>query len=196
MEIAKKLWIQNSWADTVFYSFGWIVIFTLLLMFQNNYAWIILVVLMFNYVHRHYTFALVYGEKEEFNRRRLIYIALPISAIIVTFIFIKYDSFKILLTISIIWTMYHTVAQKYGLTRIYSRKAGYGEARTELGVIYSWFVFLFFFLAVKDQQIVERYRAGRVILGVLGEYMQYVQVIAYVAMAVCIYFTVRYIYLR
>jgi hypothetical protein len=196
MEIAKKLWIQNSWADTIFYSFGWIVIFTLLLMFQNNYAWIILVVLMFNYVHRHYTFALVYGENEEFNRRRLIYIALPISAIIVTFIFIKYDSFKILLTISIIWTMYHTVAQKYGLTRIYSRKAGYGEARTELGVIYSWFVFLFFFLAVKDQQIVERYRAGRVILGFFGEYMQYVQVIAYVAMAVCIYFTVRYIYIE
>ena len=80
MEIAKKLWIQNSWADTIFYSFGWIVILTLLLIFQNNYAWIILIVLLFNYVHRHYTFALVYGENEEFSRRRLIYIALPALA--------------------------------------------------------------------------------------------------------------------
>ena len=196
MEIPKKLWIQNPWADTIFYSFGWIVIFALLLVFQNNYAWIILVVLLFNYVHRHYTFALVYGENQEFNRRRFLYIAYPIAAIIVTFIFVKYDSFKILLTISIIWTMYHTVAQKYGLTRIYSRKSGYGEGRTELGMIYSWFIFLFFFLAVQDQGTVMKYRAGRVILGVLGDYMQYVSVIAYVAMAVCIYFTVRYIYVE
>ena len=196
MEIAKKLWIQNSWADTIFYSFGWIVILVLLLMFQNNYAWIILIVLLFNYVHRHYTFALVYGENEEFSRRRLIYIALPVLAIIVTFIFIKYDSFKILLTISIIWTMYHTVAQKYGLTRIYSRKAGYGEGRTELWLIYSWFIFIFLFMAIQEQHTVERYRAGRVILGFLGEYMQYVNVLAYVAGAACIYFTARYTYIE
>lgn len=196
MEIARKLWIQNAWADTIFYSFGWIVIFALLLMFQNNYAWIILVVLLFNYVHRHYTFALVYGENEEFNRRKPAYIALPILAIIVTFIFVKYDSFKILLTISIIWTMYHVVAQKYGLTRIYSRKAGYGEGGTELGMIYSWFVFLFLFMAVQQADTVERYRAGRVILGVLGNYIQYIEVLAYIALAVCIYFTVRYIYIE
>ena len=196
METPRKLWIQNPWADTIFYSFGWIVIFLLLLIFQNNYAWIILVVLLFNYVHRHYTFALVYGENQEFNRRRFAYIALPIAAIIVTFIFVKYDSFKILLTISIIWTMYHTVAQKYGLTRIYSRKAGYGEARTELWLIYSWFIFLFFFLAVQEQGTVMKYRAGRVILGVLGDYMPYVRVLAYVAMTSCIYFTIRYIYVE
>ena len=196
MEVAKKLWIQNGWADTIFYSFGWVVIFLLLLAFQNNYAWIIVVVLLFNYVHRHYTFALVYGENEEFNRRRLVYIALPIAAIVVTFIFVKYDSFKILLTISIIWTMYHTVAQKYGLTRIYSRKAGYGEARTELWLIYSWFIFLFLFLAVQDQGTVKHYRAGRVILGVLGEYMPYVRAASYVAMAACIYFTLRYVYIE
>jgi hypothetical protein len=190
----SKYWIQSPASDLVFFSFGWIVVFLPLLIFEEHLGLIILIVLLVNYIHRHYTFALVYGQKEEFEKRKRIYILLPLIAALVTIVCIYVDAFKILLTLSVLWTMYHSVYQKYGITRVYSRKAGYGEAWIEKGVIFSWFVYLFFGLADKEKGTILKYQAGRVIMDYIGPYMNYLTALSYFFLAVAVSFTLLFAY--
>lgn len=196
MEATKKLWIQDPVSDIVFYSFGWIAVFLALLVFSNNWALIILIVLLFNYVHRHYTFALVYGEQNEFNKHKRTYILLPLAATAVTAVTVLTDIFYLLLAASVLWTMYHTIAQKYGITRIYSRKAGYGNGPIDKGMIYSWFAFIFFFSAYTGRNSLTRYEVGRVFLNYLEPYMQTIYYLIAASLIVALYFTIRYFYIE
>ena len=191
---SRKHWIKNPATDLIFFSFGWIPVLLTLVTFKANLDSIILFVIIFSYIHRHYTFGLVYGEKEEFEKRKSLYVILPIAATLVTFVFVYLHSFKILLTISVLWTMYHTVSQKYGITRVYSRKAGYGAAWIEKGVIFSWFVYLFFELAEKEKGTVLEYQAGEVILKYIGPYLQYLSTVSYFFLVVSISFTLLFAY--
>lgn len=194
LSIDNKLWIKNPLSDSVYFSFGWIVVFLALVLFQSHMGLIIVIVLLFNYVHRHYTMALVYGQKEEFDRRKQVYIYLPIIAIIVTALSVYFKVFPYLLTLSVLWTMYHSVAQKYGFTRIYSRKAGYGKGWIDKGILYSWFFYLFFAMIIYERSTLLKYKAGRVIIGNLNNYMDYISTLSYALLAVSIVFTFIYIY--
>ena len=194
LSIDNKLWIKNPLSDSVYFSFGWIVVFLALVLFQSHMGLIIVIVLLFNYVHRHYTMALVYGQKEEFDKRKQVYIYLPIIAIIVTALSIYFKVFPYLLTLSVLWTMYHSVAQKYGFTRIYSRKAGYGKGWIDKGILYSWFFYLFFAMIIYERSTLLKYKAGRVIVGNLNNYMDYISTLSYALLAVSIVFTLIYIY--
>ena len=138
--------------------------------------------------------ALVYGQKEEFDKRKQVYIYLPIIAIIVTALSVYFKVFPYLLTLSVLWTMYHTVAQKYGFTRIYSRKAGYGKGWIDKGILYSWFFYLIFAMIIYERSTLLKYKAGRVIVGNLNNYMDYISTLTYALLAVSIVFTLIYIY--
>ena len=189
-----KYWIRNPATDLTFFSFGWIPVFLSLIVFKAHMGVIILFVLMFTSVHRHYTFALVYGEKEEFEKRKMLYILLPIIAVLVTFASLYLDSFQILVALSLPWVLYHSVSQKYGITRIYSRKAGYGEAWIEKGVIFSWFVYLFFALMEKEKGTLNQYQGSKVILSYVGDYLDYMTLISYFLLAVAVFFTLLFAY--
>lgn len=189
-----KFWIRNPLTDLTFFSFGWIPVFLSLIVFKEHIGFIILFVLMFTSVHRHYTFALVYGEKEEFEKRKALYVLLPIMAVLVTFVSLYLDSFPILVALSVLWVLYHSVSQKYGITRIYSRKAGYGEAWIEKGVIFSWFVYLFFALMEKEKGTLHQYPVGEVILSLVGDYLGYLTLISYFLLAVAVFFTLLFAY--
>ena len=145
-------------------------------------------------MHRHYTMALVYGQREEFEKRKQFYIYLPIIAIVVTALSVYFKVFPYLLTVSVLWTMYHSVAQKYGFTRIYSRKAGYGKGWVDKGILYSWFFYLFFAMLIYEQSILLKYQAGRVIVGHLQPYINYITFISYALLVISIIFTLIYIY--
>jgi hypothetical protein len=194
LSIDNKLWIKNPLTDSVYFSFGWIIVFLALVLFQSHIGAIVVIVLLFNYVHRHLTMALVYGQKEEFDKRKQVYIYLPIIAIIVTALSVYFKVFTYLLTLSVLWTMYHSVAQKYGFTRIYSRKAGYGKSWIDKGILYSWFVYLFFAMLIYERSTLLKYKAGRVIVGNLNSYMDYISTLSYALLAVSIVFTLIYIY--
>ena len=155
---------------------------------------LVLLVVITIYVHRHYTFALVYGQKEEFEKNKRTYIFLPILAALVTFACIYLDIFSALVALSVVWTMYHSVAQKFGITRIYSRKAGYGIPWIDKGIIYSWFIYLFFAIAVKEQGTIVGYQAGKFIMGYVGDYLPYIEKASYVFLVASIVFTLIYIY--
>jgi hypothetical protein len=213
--IPGQQWLHNSFVDTCFYSFGWLLMLAPLLMFRNDIyyalyysgslseisshpeimfpAIIVLVVFMVNYVHRHLTFVLVYGDSEEFDNRKITYLVLPLFISMITAGFLYFNVFAVLLTLSVMWTMYHSVAQKYGLTRIYSRKAGYGASWLDRAVIFSWFAYLVFALADKEKETLQNYSAGRTILEYIGDYVGLMGIISYVVFAVALLFTARYI---
>jgi len=194
LAIPNKYWIKNPLTDSIYFSFGWIVAFLSLLLLEQYTGIIIVLVLLFNYVHRHYTMALVYGQREEFEKRKQFYIYLPIIAIVVTALSVYFKVFPYLLTVSVLWTMYHSVAQKYGFTRIYSRKAGYGKGWIDKGILYSWFFYLFFAMLIYEQSILLKYQAGRVIVGHLQPYINYITFISYALLVISIIFTLIYIY--
>jgi len=194
LAIPNKFWIKNPLTDSIYFSFGWIVAFLSLLLLEQYTGIIIVLVLLINYVHRHYTMALVYGQREEFEKRKQFYIYVPIIAIVVTALSIYFKVFPYLLTVSVLWTMYHSVAQKYGFTRIYSRKAGYGKGWIDKGILYSWFFYLFFAMLIYEQSILLKYQAGRVIVGHLQPYINYITFISYALLVISIIFTLIYIY--
>ncbi len=191
---SQKSWIKNPTTDLTFFDFGWILVLLPLVILKEHLGIIILSVLIVSYIHRHYTFALVYGDKEEFEKRKQIYVFLPIIAALVTIFSIYLDAFKILLVASVLWTVYHTITQKYGITRIYSRKAGYGEAWIEKGLIYSWFVYIFFVLVGREKEVINQYQAGRVILNYVSDYLSYLTVALYFFLSIAVLFTLLFVY--
>ncbi len=186
-------WIQNPKFDLTYFTFGWMIVFAALVMFQQYFGALIIMVLLFNFVHRHYTFALVYGQKDEFDKRRRSYILLPLAFAVITVLSLLFGFFILLLAVSVVWTMYHTIAQKYGFTRIYSRKAGYGKGWIDKGIIYSWFVYLFLSLGEKNREIIAQYTIGESLLNTVGDYLHIFTLVSYAALAVAIFFTLAYI---
>jgi len=186
-------WIKNPKFDLFYLTFGWITLFLAFVVFNQYYGVLIITVLVFSFVHRHYTFALVYGQKEEFTKRKWSYILLPFAFLLITALSLLLGFFTILLAISVLWTMYHTIAQKYGFTRIYSRKAGYGKAWLDKGIIFSWFVYLFLALGEKNKDLIGQYMIGQSLLNTLGEYLHIFTIVSYFVLAVAILFTIAYI---
>lgn len=193
--IAKPVndWIQNPRFDLTYFTFGWIVVFLALAMFRQYFGALVIMVLVFSFVHRHYTFALVYGQKEEFDKRRWSYILLPVAFALITVLSLLFGVFMLLLAVSVAWTMYHTIAQKYGFTRIYSRKAGYGKGWIDMGIIFSWFVYLFLSLGEKNRDIIAQYKIGESLLNTVGNYLHIFTLVSYAALAVAVFFTLAYI---
>ncbi|MCI0454646.1 MAG: hypothetical protein L0Y68_06595 [Candidatus Dadabacteria bacterium] len=190
----QKSWIKNPAADLSFFDFGWILVLLPLVIFKDHLSIIILSVLIVSYIHRHYTFALVYGDKEEFQKRKQIYIFLPIIAALATILSLYFDAFKVLLVAAVLWNMYHTITQKYGIARIYSRKAGYGEAWIDKGLIYSWFAFLFFALVEREKDVISQYQAGSALLNYIGDNLSYFTLASHFFLAIAIVFTLLFAY--
>ncbi len=44
----------------------------------------------------------------------------------------------VIIPVAAIWQAIHTLRQRYGLSRIYAKKAGYGSARLDGLVLYAW----------------------------------------------------------
>lgn len=189
----RRTWIQAPAIDLALFSYGWLIVLLPLLWVDAWIYPIVFAVLMVNDLHRHYTFVLVYGEPEEFEKRRTLYIWLPIVAALVAFAFVYSKSFPVLLTISVLWTMYHSVGQKYGITRIYARKAGYGEAWIEKGLIFSWFFYVVFAIAEEEAATLTQFDAGRVVLAALGHTLQYMTALSYPILAVALGFTLLFV---
>jgi hypothetical protein len=193
----RRAWIRSPAVDLLFFGYGWVALcLPLLWALEQRSSWtgaIVLLVLMVNYLHRHYTFALVYGEHEEFEKRKTLYVWLPVAAVAVTVGFVSTGNFALLLTLSVLWTIYHSVGQKYGITRIYARKAGYGEAWIEKGLIFSWFYYLVLAIAEKEAPTLELFDAGRVLLRYVGPAMPYLTGLSLAALAIAVVFTALFI---
>jgi len=126
------------------------------------------VALAATYVHRHYTFVLVYGDRDTFRLRARDFVLAPL----LVFAFVgacrglygasRGDSWAWLgsgawwtVMISVgVWNVWHTLMQRYGILRIYAGKAGHGlqardHGRRDLAVLWtsvilvSWITLMF-----------------------------------------------------
>ena len=86
-------------------------------------------------LHQPLTLALVYGDREQFALRRRLFTWSPPIAVGLIAAAVLLDLW-IVVPIAAVWNTVHTLQQRYGLSRIYSRKAGYGSARLDRAVLY------------------------------------------------------------
>ena len=124
-------WIVGPVTDLVCFGFGWVPAF---LIFATPWiaqmgglsSFLAFSIFLFNFLHRHLTFPLVYGDPEQFGRHRLAYVALPPFFIVsvLSIYWLSPQLFYVVETVAILWTVYHVIMQKAGLLRIYSRKSG------------------------------------------------------------------------
>lgn len=102
------------------------------------------VALGITYVHRHYTFILVYGDRETFDRRARAFIVAPIAVIALVSLGraldgtplgrigpTPIDTWLAILTVTGLWNVWHTIQQRYGILRVYAGRAGAGLQRPE-----------------------------------------------------------------
>jgi hypothetical protein len=144
-EPTASLWIAGPRTDLFFFSFGWILALAAFvavdeLGFQHRSGLLYLSLLVFNFLHRHLTFPLVYADPEQFERHRRAYVILPpffLTLTVVSFFHVR-GLFLFLEFLAVAWTIYHTIMQKVGLLRVYSRKSGVGNLWLDKALPFCW----------------------------------------------------------
>ncbi|MFP8881502.1 MAG: hypothetical protein VCE43_19660 [Myxococcota bacterium] len=147
-----RSWHVSPAIDIAAYHFSWLWILIPLLLagpeFPTAYFPLYVAVLTFGFVHRHYTLGYAYLDAEVFARHRMRFIWVPLilgAGLLATPYLLRASipsgaltlgefgwpksefRLKIILTSIIfaagVWNIWHTMAQKYGILRIYTAKA-------------------------------------------------------------------------
>jgi hypothetical protein len=147
-----RSWHVSPAIDMAAYHFSWLWILLPLLFtgpkFPGDYLPLFVLVLTIGFVHRHYTLGYAYLDGEIFARHRTRFICTPLilgAAFLATPLLVKASlpsgalsigglrwpdadlPLKLLVTAVVFgagfWNIWHTLAQKYGILRIYTAKA-------------------------------------------------------------------------
>ncbi|HFE44780.1 MAG TPA: hypothetical protein ENJ18_04690 [Nannocystis exedens] len=143
---APRAWLRSPWWDLCCLGFCWVP-FYLWLVFGLGLdgSWgraatpalglAMVVALAITYVHRHYTFILVYGDAGTFSRHSREFVIAPI----VTFALLALmralrgvdlvagiSPWMIVLVSVGLWNVWHSVMQRYGILRVYAGRSGGG----------------------------------------------------------------------
>jgi len=147
-----RSWHVSPAIDLAAYHFSWLWVLLPLLVagpvFPRDYLPIFVVVLTIGFVHRHYTLGYAYLDAEVFARHRTRFILTPLilgAALLATPVLRRAGlpsgalsignsqwpdtdlPLRVLLTAVVfgagLWNIWHTLAQKYGILRIYDAKA-------------------------------------------------------------------------
>lgn len=135
----KSPWIITPTIDLSCISLGWLAFF-LAPYYLSAHAETFRFIAVTSFVaHRYFTFPLVYLDRIEFERSRLIYIITPIFCLL--FVALCYY-FRIdepeMFAFWYLFNYFHFVRQKYGILRIYSGKAQWGHKRLDAYTAYLW----------------------------------------------------------
>lgn len=93
--------------------------------------------LLFSLMHQPLTLGLVYGDKAQFNLKRVVFVASPFVFAGALFIGLNV-SFVLVAIIAGLWNAEHTLMQRYGISRIYGRKVGDDHAKLEKRMLFGW----------------------------------------------------------
>jgi hypothetical protein len=94
---------------------------------------------LLSFLHQPLTLGLVYGDARQFNQRRRLFVWAPVVTIAVVWLAVA-SHLWVVIPIAAVWNTVHTLQQRYGLSRIYARKSGYGSAFLDRSVLYAWMV--------------------------------------------------------
>ena len=118
---------------------------------------------LLSFLHQPLTLGLVYGDSRRFGERRRLFLWAPPITVAVVVVAVTFHLW-ILIPIAAVWNTQHTLQQRYGLSRIYARKAGYGSARLDRMVLYASMVCVALAVATSPAtlELVRRVGLGRV----------------------------------
>jgi len=94
-------------------------------------------ILVVSFLHQPLTFALVYGDRTQFDQHRRLFMWGPPVAIAVIGLAV-WGNLWLVIPVAALWNTVHTLQERYGLSRIYARRAGYGSAFLDRWVLYAW----------------------------------------------------------
>jgi hypothetical protein len=95
------------------------------------------IVFLISFAHQPLTLALVYGDRTQYEARRLLYRITPLIAFAAVAIGTRI-SLSLVAVVAGLWNIEHTLMQRYGVARIYGRKGGDDHGRLEKQMIFSW----------------------------------------------------------
>ena len=143
------LWVPFSLAATVAYSS------------TAALAVVVALTLLTSLVHQPLTLGLIYGDPAQFAVARRVFTVFPfvlLAAVIVA----RSVSLTLVAVIAGLWNAEHTLMQRYGVSRIYARKAGETGPALERPMLISWLVFALAFAAAdpRTTRLLDRVELG------------------------------------
>jgi hypothetical protein len=136
---APARWIRGPVADTAI-AWSWVPFALVARSLEGSVGplrQLLAGVLVFSFLHQPLTLALVYGSPERFRLHRRVFIWSPL----VLFVVVAAGTQLSLVTLAALgglWNAEHTLMQRYGVTRIYGRKAGDDRGGMEKAMLASW----------------------------------------------------------
>lgn len=152
----SRAWLLGPWFDTICIAWAWVPFYLFVVFVLGlDGSWSIggrdgngteaglglamLLALGVSYIHRHYTFLLVYGDGQTFRERVRAFTLVPAALFIALALILRLQGelrwelfglkvrpWMLVLFVTGAWNMWHTLMQRYGITRIYAGKAGGG----------------------------------------------------------------------
>ena len=144
----RAQWIHGPVSDTAL-AFAWLPLAVLAHAVSSTpttLRTLVGLIFLLSFAHQPLTLALVYGDRAQLEARRRLYLAAPL---VLCFAVVAglYVSLTTVAIVAGLWNAEHTLMQRYGLTRMYGRKAGDDNGRLEKRMIISWLVLAMVFVA-------------------------------------------------
>ncbi|MEZ5171115.1 MAG: hypothetical protein R3A49_10280 [Acidimicrobiia bacterium] len=107
-------------------------------------------VFLLSFSHQPLTLAFVYGDPAQFRLKRAIFTWAPFCFIVAALIG-RNISLALVAVVAGLWNAEHTLMQRYGVTRIYGRKAGDTHGMLEKLMLISWLVLALVWVAADSR---------------------------------------------
>ncbi|MDE3203049.1 MAG: hypothetical protein KGQ66_02375 [Acidobacteriota bacterium] len=112
-------------------------------------------VMFVSFAHQPLTFPLVYASPWRLATHRRTFIWFPVAALLAVLL-ATHLSMTLVAVVGGLWNLEHILMQRYGMGRMYGRKAGEGQAGVERALLVAWFLVPLLWVAVSG-------RLGRVL---------------------------------
>ena len=107
-------------------------------------------VFLLSFTHQPLTLGLVYGDRAQLERKPVLYALSPLVFIALVTVGLMV-SLTMIAVIAGLWNAEHTLMQRYGLIRLYGRKAGDAHGGLEKPMLVSWLVLALVFTAASTR---------------------------------------------
>jgi hypothetical protein len=160
----RRTWIHGPVPDVLL---GWCWLPVALLVWACEphpevVHWLVGVILLVSFAHQPITLGLVYGDPVQRQAHRRTYLWAPLVAAALILIGLNI-SFTLVAVLAALWNAEHTLMQRYGVMRIYGRKAGDDHGRLEKPMLIAWLIAALLFIAayVDLEGLIRRLGLGR-----------------------------------
>jgi hypothetical protein len=146
---ARPAWIRGPWVD-VGNAVAWVPFALGAHLLEGDRGALGLLiggVLLLSFAHQPLTVPLVYGDPGQFRVHRRLFTWAPV-VLVAAIVVGRAVSLTLVAAVAGLWNAEHTLLQRYGLTRVYGRKADDDQGRLERWMLQSWLVLVLVWVAV------------------------------------------------